>query len=90
MSRTEHLLELILEEMRGIRTDIAEVQAVLPLYRPTYDPDEVYSEITAVKDAVGDLGERITGPLGYHLGDLHSQASDILHQATMIEINTTP
>ncbi len=90
MSRTEDLLELILEEMKGLRSDIAEVQAVLPLYRPTYDSGEIYSELTAVKDAIGDLGERITGPLGYHLGDLHSQSSDLLHQVTMIEINTSP
>lgn len=90
MSRTDELLEQILVEMQGMRQQISEIQQVIPLYRSTYDADDMHTEIVAVKDAIGDMAERITGPLGYNLGDLHSLSNDMVHQLTLLEINTTP
>lgn len=90
MSRTDELLEQILVEMQRMRQQICEIQQVMPPYRATYDADDMHSEIGAVKEAIGDMAERITGPLGYSLGDLHNLSTDMVHQLTLLEINTAP
>ena len=78
----EDLLRDILDELRSINAKLGAIEDVLPLVRPTYDLDDIHS-------GLDDLADKITGPLGYNLGDLHSQAADIASALSMIETNTS-
>jgi hypothetical protein len=90
LSKTEELLEDILEELRGIRTGLVEIREVLPLVRPLNDADDHQRTLESVADALDgleELGDRITGGIGRIGG---ASLEDISSKLTMIEINTTP
>ena len=36
------------------------------------------------------LSSDITGPTGYHLGDLHERLAGVEHALALIEVNTSP
>lgn len=75
MERVEDLLKAILDELKALRADVNEIQEVLPSVRPFHDADEQHSALLEIKDALTDLGDRITGSIdgvgGKDLDDLH-------------------
>ncbi len=62
----EQLLREILVELQSLNAKIETISDKLPLTAPLYGFDDIFSRI-------GEAAEEITGPTGYHLGDIHSQ-----------------
>ncbi len=78
MSRTDDLLELMLLELQGARSDLRDIEEALRLARPAPDSNDVHHAINA-------LADRVTGPLGYHLGDVHERLVDVLSGLSAVE-----
>ena len=75
MSKSEELLQEILEELRALRSDVAEIQGVLPIIRPSKDLDDISVEFDG-------LADRITGVYGESLG---SDLGDVVRAIESLE-----
>ncbi len=79
--RIAELLEDLIVEVRGIRSDFQAFSA--------YGTQNMSDAVDCVTRSLSDTKERITGPTGYHLEDVHKELGDIAHTLAMIEINTS-
>lgn len=74
----EDLLRELMEEVRTLNRNIESISDILPLTRSLYDLDDLHEQIS-------DIGDAITGPLGYHLGDLHSKLDEAVNSIASVE-----
>ncbi|BCW87131.1 hypothetical protein sos41_02570 [Alphaproteobacteria bacterium SO-S41] len=97
MSDIADLLEQLVEEVRGLRSDIAAAIPVFDLENLHHrvatmatDVNFMRADLTTMSVCVAALGTDITGPLGHNLGDIHDRFNALELHLQAIEINTDP